>query len=78
MLSSRSTLSPYLNFGVQVSISRKRTADYNEYQKAKYAVQRLIKAQEQVFKKQVEAKYDVIAPVNDIQVQLEGNTEPIN
>ena len=51
---------------------------HNEYQEAKRAVERLIKARERALKKQVQAEYDAIAPVNDIQAQLEGNTESID
>lgn len=51
---------------------------HDEYQEAKRAVERLIKARERAFKKQVQAEYDAIAPVNDIQAQLEGNAESID
>jgi len=51
---------------------------HDEYQEAKRAVERLIKARERALKKQVQAEYDAIAPVNDIQAQLEGNAESVN
>ncbi len=38
----------------------------------------LIKARERALKKQVQAEYDAIAPVKDIQAQLEGNTESVD
>lgn len=51
---------------------------HDEYQEAKRAVERLIKARERALKKQVQAEYDAIAPVNDIQAQLERNAESID
>jgi len=51
---------------------------HDEYQEAKRAVERLIKAQERALKKQIQAEYDAIAPVKDIQAQLEGNTESVD
>lgn len=51
---------------------------HDEYQEAKRAVERLIKVRERALKKQVQAEYDAIAPVNDIQAQLEGNAESID
>lgn len=51
---------------------------HDEYQKAKRAVERLIKAWERALKKQVQAEYDAIASVNDIQAQLEGNAESVD
>lgn len=41
-------------------------------------MERLIKARERALKKQVQAEYDAIAPANDIQAQLEGNTESVD
>jgi len=41
-------------------------------------VKRLIKARERVLKKQVQAEYDVIASMNDIQAQLEENVKSID
>lgn len=41
-------------------------------------MERLIKAQERALKKQIQAEYDAIAPVKDIQAQLEGNTESVD
>ena len=41
-------------------------------------MERLIKARERALKKQVQAEYDAIAPVNVIQAQLEGNAESID
>ena len=41
-------------------------------------MERLIKARERALKKQVQAEYDAIAPVNDIQAQLEGNAESVD
>jgi len=41
-------------------------------------VKRLIKARERVLKKQVQAEYDVIALMNDIQAQLEENVKSID
>lgn len=49
---------------------------HDEYQEAKRAG--LIKARERALKKQVQAEYDNIVPVNDIQAQLEGNAESID
>lgn len=37
-----------------------------------------IKARERALKKQVQAEYEGIAPVNDIQAQLEGNAESVD
>ncbi len=51
---------------------------HDEYQEVKRAVNRLIKARERALKKQVQAEYDVIASMNDIQAQLEGNAESID
>ncbi len=51
---------------------------HDEYREAKRAVERLIKARERALKKQVQAEYDAIAPVNDIQAQLEGNAESVD
>ena len=48
---------------------------YNEYQKAKREVERVIKVRERALKKQIQAEYDAIAPVNDIQAQLKGTIE---
>ena len=50
---------------------------YNEYQKAKREVERVIKVRERALKKQIQAEYDAMAPVNDIQAQLEGTTESV-
>ena len=50
---------------------------YNEYQKAKREVERVIKVQERALKKQIQAEYDAMAPVNDIHAQLEGTTESV-
>ena len=50
---------------------------YNEYQKAKHEVERVIKVREWALKKQIQAEYDATAPVNDIQAQLEGTTKSV-
>ena len=41
-------------------------------------MKRFIKAQKQAFKKQVQAKYDVIVSMKDIQTQFEKNAKSIN
>lgn len=41
-------------------------------------MERLIKAREWALKKQVQAEYNAITPVNDIQAQLKGNAESID
>ncbi len=56
----------------------KRQLIHDESQEAKHAVEQLIKARERALKKQVQAEYDAIALVNDIQSQLEGNAESID
>ena len=50
---------------------------YNEYQKAKCEVERVIKVRERALKKQIQAEYNATAPVNDIYAQLEGTTESV-
>jgi hypothetical protein len=51
---------------------------YDEYQKVKRVVERLIKARERALKKQIQAEYNIIASMNDIQAQLEGNAKSVN
>jgi len=41
-------------------------------------VKRLIKASERALKKQIQAEYDIIASINNIQAQLEENAKSIN
>jgi len=56
----------------------KEESIHDEYQEVKRVVNRLIKARERALKKQVQAEYDVIASMNDIQAQLEGNAKSID
>ena len=56
----------------------KEESIHDEYQKVKRVVNRLIKAWDWTLKKQVQAKYDVIASMNDIQAQLEENAKSID
>lgn len=51
---------------------------HDEYREVKRVVKRLIKARERALKKQVQAEYDVIASMNDIQAQLEENAKSID
>jgi len=56
----------------------KEESIHDEYQKVKRVVNRLIKARERTLKKQVQAEYDIIASMNDIQAQLEENAKSID
>ena len=56
----------------------KEQSIHDEYQEVKRAVKRFIKARKRTFKKQIQAEYDVIASMNDIQTQLEKNTKSID
>ena len=50
---------------------------HDQYQEAKRDVERIIKVRERALKRQIQAEYDAIAPVKDIQAQLEGTVEPV-
>lgn len=45
---------------------------HDQYKEAKRAVERLLKARERDLKKQIQAEYDAIAPLQDIRAQLAG------
>ena len=51
---------------------------YDQYEKAKQAVNRNIKAWERELMKQIQKEYDVVAPVQDIRAQLEGDAESLS
>ena len=48
---------------------------YAQYEEAKRAVDRKIKARERELIKQIQQEYDTIAPVQDMRAQLEGDVE---
>ncbi len=50
-------------------------AIYDQYEEAKRAVDRKIKARERELIKQIQKEYDTIAPVQDMRAQLEGDME---
>ena len=50
-------------------------AIYDQYEEAKRAVDRKIKARERELMKQIQKEYDTIAPVQDMRAQLEGDVE---
>ncbi|KAF6238810.1 hypothetical protein HO173_003317 [Letharia columbiana] len=50
-------------------------AIYDQYEEAKRAVDRKIKARERELMKQIQKEYDAIAPVQDMRAQLEGDVE---
>jgi Protein of unknown function (DUF3435) len=52
-------------------------AIYKQYEEAKRALDRKIKARERELKKQIQKEYNTIAPMQDIRAQLEGDTESI-
>ena len=56
----------------------KEESIHDKYQKVKCVVNRLIKARERALKKQVQAEYNIIASMNDIQAQLEENAKLID
>ena len=46
---------------------------YDQYKEAKRAVNRKIKARERELIKQIQKKYDVVTPMQDMRAQLEGD-----
>ena len=50
-------------------------AIYDQYEEAKRAVDRKIKARERELMKEIQKEYDTIAPVQDMRAQLEGDVE---
>ena len=53
----------------------KGQAIYDQYEEAKRAVDRKIKARERELMKQIQKEYDAVAPVQDMRAQLEGDVE---
>ncbi len=51
---------------------------YGQYQEAKRAVDRKIKARERELMKQIQKEYDAVAPVQDMRAQLEGDAESLS
>ncbi len=52
-------------------------AIYDEYEEAKRAVDRKIKARERELMNQIQKEYDAVAPVRDMRAQLEGDAESL-
>lgn len=53
-------------------------AIYDQYEEAKRAVNRNIKARERELIKQIQKKYDAVAPIQDIRAQLERDAKSLN
>ncbi len=52
-------------------------AIYDQYEEAKRAVDRKIKARERELMNQIQKEYDAVAPVQDMRAQLEGDPESL-
>ena len=55
-----------------------RHAIYDQYEEAKQAVDRKIKARERELIKDIQKEYDTIAPVQDMRAQLERDAESLS
>lgn len=53
----------------------KGQAIYDQYDEAKRVVDRKIKARERELIKEIQKEYDIIASVQDMRAQLEGDAE---